>query len=118
MAARLVIPLRHLPRRAANSSRTASCPYYSSQPVFSVKNLNGLLIEGNGAAVRLKGGWHFGSFDPATGEPFTPPRGRFTDRRYRAGDVTLFNIGGSSNVVVRNLELDGNVSSMVLERHG
>ena len=48
-------------------------PYYKMGLIFEVRSLKGLLIEGNGATLRLAPGLRYGSFDKDMGEPFTPP---------------------------------------------
>jgi len=48
-------------------------PYYQSQGVFAVSKVNFLLIEGNGATLRFAPGLRYGSFDPKSGEVYSPP---------------------------------------------
>ena len=89
-------------------------PYYKSQPIFSVKNVDGLIIEGRGATIRMASGLRFGSFDKLTGEPIQPKPGGFTDRAYAVSVGSMFVINDSRNIQIRNLELDGNSSTFVL----
>ena len=89
-------------------------PYYRAQPIFSVKNVDGLVIEGRGATLRLAPGLRFGSFDKLTGQPFHPKPGGFTDPAYAARVGSMLQIHRSRNVVIRNLELDGNSGSLIL----
>jgi hypothetical protein len=89
-------------------------PHYKAQPIFSVKNVDGLTIEGRGAIIRLASGLRFGSFDKLTGEPIQPMPGGFTDRAYAAAAGSMFAIRGSRNIQIRNLELDGNSGALIL----
>lgn len=93
---------------------TGKYPYYKTQPVFQVQNLNFLLIEGNGAVIRVAPGLRYGSFDKNTGVVYNPPTMPFYDRDYISTVGSLFAVDGSSNVEIRNIELDGNLSSLVL----
>ncbi len=88
-------------------------PYYQSAPVFSVKDLNGFLIEGNGAVLRLAPGLRFGSFDKDTGEPYQPQM-PFYDSKYASGNISMLSIVTSNNVTIRNLELNGNSPNLVV----
>jgi hypothetical protein len=89
-------------------------PYYKAQPIFSVKNVDGLVIEGRDAIIRLASGLRFGSFDKLTGEPIQPKPGGFTDRAYAAAAGSMLAIRGSQNIQIRNLELDGNSGAFIL----
>jgi len=89
-------------------------PYYKTLPIFSVKQVDGLIIEGRNATLRLAPGLRFGSFDKMTGEPFKPKPGGFTDPAYAARAGSMLQIHRSRNVLIRNLELDGNSGSLVL----
>lgn len=88
--------------------------YYLEQPVFEVKGVNFLSIEGNGATLRFARGLRFGSFDPRTGEAYKPPKMPFYDVNYIAMAVPMFNITGSRYVALRDLELDGNSPGAIL----
>ncbi len=88
-------------------------PYYKSDPIFSVTNINGLKIYGKGAVIRLADGLRYGTFDKATGETFHPKM-PFTDRQYRVGDMPIFNIRESQNIEIRDLEIDGNSPNLIL----
>ena len=96
------------------SHQDGQYPYYKSAPMFAVKDLNGLLIEGNDATLRLASGLRYGSFDKESGAIYNSLQMPFTDYQYRVGDMPLLAINDSRNVVVRNLELDGNLSNLVL----
>jgi len=89
-------------------------PYYQPQPIFSVKNVDGLVIEGHGAVIRLASGLRFGSFDRWTGEPIQPKPGGFTDRTCAAAVGSMLFIRDSRNIHICNLELDGNSGALIL----
>jgi Endopolygalacturonase len=55
--------------------------YYITAPIFEVKSVNGLLIEGNNAILKMADGLRYGSFDNKTGEPYHPPKMPFYERR-------------------------------------
>ncbi len=79
-----------------------------------MKNLDGLIIEGQGATVRLALGLRFGAFDKLSGKPFHAKPGGFTDRAYAARAGSMLRIHRCRNVLVRNLQLDGNSGALVL----
>lgn len=88
-------------------------PYYQKAPIFSVKKLNGLLIEGNNATLRIAPGLHFGTFDKDTGEVYEHKM-PFLDTRYAAQLGAMIEVRDSRNVVIRDLQLDGNLSQLVI----
>ncbi len=96
------------------SHEESKVPYYKPGKIFSVCDVDGLVIEGQRAILRLAPGLRYGSFDPRTGKPFHPPRGGFTDPTYAASVGSMIQIHRCRNVVIRNLELDGNNGSLVL----
>jgi hypothetical protein len=89
-------------------------PYYQRQPFFDVQKLNRLVVEGNGAAVRLASGLHYGSFDKETGKPYQPRSMPFIDVAYHNAVGSMFAVTSSKNVEIRNLELDGNLSTLIV----
>ena len=89
-------------------------PYYQRQPIFTVTNLVGLIIEGKHATLRLAAGLRYGSFDKDTGQPYTPKPGGFYDGNYVADVGNMLQIHNSRHVVIRDLELDGNSGSLIL----
>jgi hypothetical protein len=89
-------------------------PYFRAAPIFSVSGLKFLRIEGRQAKLRLAAGLRFGSFDKDNGEPYYPPKMPFVDPRYAAVVGTMLDVAGCDNVVIRDLELDGNVSELVI----
>lgn len=89
-------------------------PYYQRQPIFEVHDLDGLVIEGNGAVVRLAPGLRFGSFDKETGEPYEPPSMPFLDVAFHNRVGSMIGVTGCKNVEIRDLELDGNLSNLII----
>jgi len=89
-------------------------PYYRREPIFSVKSVNRLVIEGNGATLRLAPGLRFGSFDKQTGGPYQPPAMPFTNPDYAAAVGSMIHVEGSRNIEIRDLELDGNLAQLVI----
>ncbi len=89
-------------------------PYYQAEPVFRVKGVKFLHIQGNKAKLRVAAGLRFGSFDKDTGERFDPPSMPFTDPRYAAQVGHLLHIIESENVTVEDVELDGNVGELII----
>lgn len=68
-----------------------------------------VVIDGNGATLKLAAGLHFGSFNNKTGAAHQAPNGGFYDYNYAAYPGNLIDVAGNSSIVVRNLILDGNV---------
>jgi len=89
-------------------------PVYMPETMLSVSGVSGLVIEGNGATLKLNDGLHYGSFDPATGQRFDPPRGKFTDPHYGAHVGSLIALSKCTGVRIRNLVLDGNADALVV----
>jgi hypothetical protein len=89
-------------------------PYYKYQPIFSVAKVDGLTIEGNDAVIRMAPGLRYGSFDKESGKEFIPKPGGFVDYDYNVGAGNILQIRESRNITIRNLELDGNNSKLIL----
>jgi len=104
------------------AQRFAAAPHkgyaYQAEPILSIAQCTSpVVIEGNGAILKLANGLKFGSFDPVTGARYDPPSLPFTKSDYsapacRGGMVELS--GNKGPVTVRNLELDGNISNLLL----
>lgn len=92
-------------------------PYYKTAPMFwldsSKKVALWVVIEGNGAIVKLNDGLRIGSFDKNSGEPYIPKEAVFTDGGYVAQPGTVFKIIGYSSVEIRNVTIDGNISKLI-----
>lgn len=89
-------------------------PFYRTEPIFRVKGLKFLRIEGNRATIRRAAGLRFGSFDKETGEPFHPQKMPFVDWRYAANVGNILEISHSENIFISDLELDGNVGELII----
>lgn len=89
-------------------------PYYRHEPVFQVHKLNRLLIEGNGAVIRVASGLRYGSFHKETSTAYHPPKMPFYDRDCWTAVGSLFAVTGSRNVEIRDIELDGNLSHLIV----
>ena len=88
-------------------------PYYRAERVVDLKGLDGVVIDGHGATLRLTPGLHYGSFDKNTGERIDPAM-PFLDRDCNVSVGSMFSLRDCRNVIVRDLELDGNNGSLVL----
>jgi hypothetical protein len=90
-------------------------PYYQALPILEFKDLDGVEVVGDKAVLKLADGLHYGSFDKDTGEPYTPSTPIFTDGKYAANAYWgMLSFRDCRNVVVRNLELDGNCSKLII----
>jgi len=94
--------------------------YYQTSPMFSLVNKGktkkaGLcvVIEGNGATVKLNDGLRVGSFGKDNGTVYNPTL-PFTDRKYRANPGNVFAFTGCASVEIRNMTIDGNISHMIV----
>ena len=88
-------------------------PYYRAERIVDLKGLDGIVIDGHGATLRLAPGLRYGSFDKNTGERIDPAM-PFLDRDCYVSVGSMLSIRQCSNVVLRDLELDGNNSTLVL----
>lgn len=73
-----------------------------------------LIIEGNGATLKIADGLKFGSFDPVTGAIYNPPGLPFTNGNYRASIGYVLSAVFCKEVTVRDLEIDGNIQNVSL----
>jgi len=96
-------------------------PYYQYQQIFAMDRIDGLVIEGeSGSVIRMDSNMRFGSFDKDKGTPFDPvaekvlKNGVFSDSNYQANAGIMFQITNSRNIIIRNLELDGNNGKVTL----
>lgn len=74
-----------------------------------------LIIEGNGACLRCAEGLRFGTFDPATGQPTQNPMPYTGTGQLAApyvGMIVIENCTGQ--VSIKNIELDGNISKLMI----
>ncbi len=89
-------------------------PYYRREPIFYVKGVKYLVIEGNGALIRIAPGLRFGSFHKDTGERYDPPAMPFTDYNYAVAVGSIIHVDESRNIEIRDLELDGNLAELII----
>lgn len=90
---------------------------YKASDIITIKDCTQpVIIEGNGAVLKMQPGLKFGSFDPVTGQPYYPSgTGAFTNANYGAdlGYMILL-WKNTAQVVVRDLELNGQIDFAVL----
>ena len=87
---------------------------YRPDTIISIINCTKpVIIEGNGAILKLEGGQRFGSFDPVTGASHSPTM-PFYDSDYTAQLGAMISITNCSNVTIKNLELDGNINNQII----
>jgi hypothetical protein len=92
-------------------------PYYQEAKIFAVQGINGLIIEGeDNAVIRMADGLRLGSFHKDTGEPHYD-KSTYVDSDYHVDAGVIFDIWASQNIIIRNLELDGNIQSIILGGH-
>ncbi len=93
---------------------SADSPYYNYQAIFKIDSINQLIIEGSkNTIIKAADGLAFGSFDPVSGEAYYDDGEEgFVDWRYRADAEVMFDLWACKNVLIKNLELDGNIESM------
>lgn len=91
--------------------------YYQNNEIFNIESVNNIIIEGEtGAIIRIADGLRFGSFDPVTGEIFNhyPDTVDFVEPEYIAEIGDIFFIENSTNILFKNIELDGNLQSLIV----
>jgi len=89
-------------------------PYFQYEQMIDLRKVQNVAILGNGATLRVADGLRYGTFDKDTGEPFEPESMPFTDYNYQARVGSLINVQHSSNIWIQDLELDGNLSNLIL----
>jgi len=90
--------------------RNTAVPYWKQHPIIELRNVDGVVIEGNGATLRVADGLHYGGYDSVTGEPITEtPEPNVFNPQLAAAIGSLITINQSSHIIIRDLELDGNV---------
>lgn len=103
--------------RSVNRAALGLAPkaFFDWQPLFAVKNMQSLQINGNNATIRLKPGLRYGGFDPDGGPADITNIGRMDKERVRSAKVgPIIHIVDSSNVSIRQLEIDGNSGQLFL----
>lgn len=87
---------------------------FGAQPMLLIEKVNGLVIRGNNATLRLNDGLRYGSFDPVSGERFDPPRNQVTKRGIAAVVGKMIEVSDSSDIRISDLVLDGNMDRLVV----
>ena len=95
-------------------------PYYQNDTIFEVDYVNNLIIEGEkGTVIKMADNMRFGSFDKYTGDKYDPfifsfVKKEFWNKEYRATPGHIFNIQNSENIIIRNLEINGNLEKYII----
>lgn len=88
---------------------------YQASTILSFTNCTKpVVVEGNGAIIKIASGLKFGSFDPVTGNVYTPGSLPFTNADYKASIGYVISAVGCSAVTVRDLEVDGNIQNLTV----
>jgi hypothetical protein len=72
-----------------------------------------VVVEGNGCTIKMADGLKHGAFDPVTGLAFASVA-PFTDLNYRSDPGYTIYARDCTSVVIRNLEVDGNIQNIDL----
>ncbi len=97
--------------------QSGSYPYYKTAPILKITAtgalpVDGLLIKGIGnAKLRMADGLRFGAYDPDTGLPHPSPDDSFYHANYLANPGQPISLTKCHNVLIRDLEIDGNLSN-------
>lgn len=89
---------------------------YQGKDVITISGCSTpVLIQGEGATLRLASGLKLGSFDPVTGAAHTPTSLPFNDPDYAASVGRIIVVSNNSaSVTVHGLTLDGNSANLTL----
>jgi hypothetical protein len=89
---------------------------YLGARVINIRNCNkSLVVEFQGAILKLAAGLKFGSFDPVTGGVYNPGALPFTNPDYAADVGCMIDLESNKNVaVIGSVELDGNQANLTL----
>ena len=88
---------------------------YTSKDILFIHDCDlPVVIQGEQAVLKAAPGLKFGSFDPETGDRYDPASLPFTDPDYAASAYRMIAVVNNRQVVIRDLELDGQSDSMVL----
>ena len=90
-------------------------PYYKSAPMFSVTGARKrkVIIDGQGSLVKNNDGLRFASFSKYTGDPCYPTL-PFTDIESRVDIGITFALTSCKRVDINDLNIDGNINSIIL----
>ncbi len=100
-----------------NQNPDTSEQYYQNNEIFSIDSVNNVIIEGEaGTIIRIADGLRFGSFDPLTGEVYNhyPDTVDFVEHEYIAEIGDIFFIENSTNILFKNIELEGNLQNLIV----
>ncbi len=116
---KLIIPagLYIVGEQNINQNPDTSEQYYQNTEIFNIAGVNNIIIEGEtGAIIRIADGLHYGSFDPLTGEVYNnyPDTVDFVKPNYVAQVGDIFFIENSTNILIDNIELDGNLQNLIV----
>jgi hypothetical protein len=89
---------------------------YKGSDVIVIENCtNPVVIEFQGAKLKLANGLKFGSFNPVTGAAYYPPSLPFVNYDYQASLGRMLTLYNNANVsVVGSSEFDGNIANVTL----
>ena len=88
-----------------------SSNYLTGQNIIELSNLDNIIIEGNGAILKVESGLKYGSFNPLTGLAYSPIM-PFYDSSYVASLGSILSLINCSNVNISNLIIDGNSENL------
>ncbi|GEM_PF-1561755 len=116
---KLIIPsgLYIVGEQNINPNPNSNAQYYQNNEIFNIDSVNNVIIEGEaGTIIRVADGLHFGSFDPLTGEVYNhqPDTVDFVEPEYIAEIGDIFFIENSTNILFKNIELDGNLQNLIV----
>ena len=92
----------------------------SMASLLALRGCRNLVIQGADSArtiVRYADGLRYGTFDPATHQPYEPPAAFFADWSWGVGVGTAIDLQHCENVEVADLALDGNSPHLLVGGH-
>ena len=103
-------------RYTVNTSGTK--PHYEYAGLGKIIGARGgnVIVEGNGATVKLFDGMYYGGFSPVSGSPnssITNWKIQDEDRLYAADPGNILQVEDCQNVEVRNITLHGNITQQI-----
>lgn len=89
---------------------------YTYSPIIDIRNCdNAVVIEGAGSKIQAVDGLRYGSFDPVTGDPYTPGSLPFTDQDYNVGVYSgMIRVENCFSLSINDFELFGNNENFIL----
>ncbi len=92
---------------------TGGINYLTGQNIISLNNLDSLIIDGNGAVLKIENSLKYGSFDPSTGLAYNPIM-PFYNSNYIASLGAIISIINCNNINISNFTIDGNSENLIL----